>query len=66
LGVDVDIQIILTSALVAGEWSTSRSSRCTPRERIPCRNFIRGWVDSRICLDDVEKRKFLTLLVLEL
>jgi hypothetical protein len=34
-------------------------------ERDPGTNFIGGWVGPRTCLDDVEKRKFLTLLELE-
>jgi hypothetical protein len=56
-GVDVLIHIFLTSALVGGEWSASRSGRFTPGES----NWIGGWVDPRAGLDDVEKRKFLTL-----
>jgi hypothetical protein len=63
--VDVQIHIFLTSALVGGEWSTSRPGRFTPGERAPGTHFI-GWVDLRASLDDLEKRKFLTLLGLEL
>jgi hypothetical protein len=55
-GVDVQIQISLTSALVGGEWSASRLCRFTPGT-----HWIGGWVDSRAGLDDVEKRRFLTL-----
>jgi hypothetical protein len=51
-GVDVYIHVFLTSALAGGEWSASRPCRFTPEE-------ITG-------LDDVEKRKFLTLQGLEL
>jgi hypothetical protein len=50
-GVDVYIHIFLTSALAGGEWSASRPGR---------------WVDPRAGLDDLEKRKFFTLLRLEL
>jgi hypothetical protein len=55
----------LTSALVEGEW-TSRPGRFTPRERTPGTHWIGGWVNPRAGLDDVEKRKFLTLPGLEL
>jgi hypothetical protein len=37
-----------------------------PRERAPRTYWIGGWVDPRASLDDVEKRKFLTLPGLEL
>jgi hypothetical protein len=53
-------------ALAGGEWSVSRPSRFTPGERAPCTHWIGGWVDPRAGLDDVEKRKFLTLRGLEL
>jgi hypothetical protein len=41
--------------------SASRSGRFTPGT-----HWIGGWADSRACLDDLEKRKFLTLPGLEL
>jgi hypothetical protein len=50
----------LTSALAGGEWS-SHPSRFNPGT-----HWIGGWVHPRASLDDMEKRKFLTLLVLEL
>jgi hypothetical protein len=56
----------LTSALVGGEWSTSRTGRFTPGEGAPCAHWIGGWVDLRASLEDLEKRKFLTLTGLEL
>jgi hypothetical protein len=65
-GVDVYIHIFLTSAPVEGEWLAPRPSRFTPRERALGTHWIGGWVDPRAGLDDVEKRKFLTLLGLEL
>jgi hypothetical protein len=37
-----------------------------PRERVTVSNWMGGWVDSRACLDDVEKKKFLILPGLEL
>jgi hypothetical protein len=55
-GVDVEIQIFLTSALVRGEWSTSRPGRFTPGERAPGTHWIGGWVDHRASLQEVEKR----------
>jgi hypothetical protein len=46
----------LTSALVGGEWSTSRPGRFTPGT-----HWIGGSVDLRAGLDDLENRKFLIL-----
>jgi hypothetical protein len=61
-GVEVYISTFsLTSALAGGEWSASRPGRFTPGT-----HSIGGWVDPRAGLDDVEKRKFLILLGLEL
>jgi hypothetical protein len=66
MGVDVYIHIFLTSALVGGEWSTSRPGCFTPGERAPGTHWIGGWVDLRAGLDYLEKRKLLTLPGLEL
>jgi hypothetical protein len=44
-----------------GEWSASRPCRFSPGERAPGTHFIGGWVDLRAGLEDMEKRKFLTL-----
>jgi hypothetical protein len=41
-------------------------ARFTPGERAPGTHWIGGWVGPRAGLDDVEKRKFLTLPGLEL
>jgi hypothetical protein len=65
-GVDVKIHIFLTSALGGGEWSASRHCRFSPGERAPGTPLREGWVGPRAGLDDVEKRKFLTLTGLEL
>jgi hypothetical protein len=65
-GVAVYIHVFLTSALVAGEWSPPRPCRFTPGERAPGTHWIGDWVGPRAGLDDVEKRKFLTLQGLEL
>jgi hypothetical protein len=51
----------LTSALVGGEWSVSCPGRFIPGERALTTQWIGGWVGPRAGLDDVEKRKFLTL-----
>jgi hypothetical protein len=56
----------LTSALAEDEWSASRLGLFTPGERAPGTNWIGGWVDPRFGLDDLKKRKFLILTVLEL
>jgi hypothetical protein len=56
---------ILMLALLGGEWSASRTGSFTPRERGPDTLWIGGCVGLRAGLDDVEKRKFLTLLGLK-
>jgi hypothetical protein len=55
-----------TSAVFGGQLSASRPSRFTPGERAPGTHWIGGWVSPRAGLDDVEKRKFLTVRGLEL
>jgi hypothetical protein len=47
----------LTSALDGGEWSASRPSRFTPRERASGTHWIGGCVGPRAVLDAVVKRK---------
>jgi hypothetical protein len=64
--VDVLSHIFFTSAVVGGEWSTSRPGRLTPAERAPGTHCIGGSVGPRAGLDDVEKRKFLARPGLEL
>jgi hypothetical protein len=56
----------LTSALVGGEWSDSRPGRFAPEKRTPGTHCIVDWVCPRAGLDDVEKKKFLTVPGLEL
>jgi hypothetical protein len=56
----------LTSALAGGEWSASHPGRFNPRERASDTNWIGGCIDPTAGLDDVKKRKFLTLTGLEL
>jgi hypothetical protein len=66
-GLDVYIHVFLTSALAGGDWSASRPGRFTPGERpAPRTRWIGGWLNPRSGLDDVKKRKFLTLLGPEL
>jgi hypothetical protein len=60
-GVDIQIHIFLTSTLVGDEWPASCTGRFTPGERDPDIHWIGGWVDPRAGLDDMVKRKFLTL-----
>jgi hypothetical protein len=60
-GVVVQIHILLTSALVEGEWLASRPGLFTPGERAQGTHWIGGWVGSRARLVDLEKRKFLTI-----
>jgi hypothetical protein len=52
-GVDVQIQVFLTSALVGGEWSASRPARFTAGERTPGTHWIGGWVGPRAGLGAV-------------
>jgi hypothetical protein len=54
-GVDVWIDIFLTSALAGGERSASRPCRFTPGEIAPGTHWIGGWVGPRVGLDDMEK-----------
>jgi hypothetical protein len=65
-GADIEIHSFLTSALVGGEWSASRPGRFTPGERACGTHWIGGWVEPKVGMDDVERRKFLTLPGLEL
>jgi hypothetical protein len=56
-GVDVQIQIhvLLTLALVGGEWSASRPGSFTLGKRTPDTHWIGGWVGPRAGLDGTEK-----------
>jgi hypothetical protein len=65
-GVDVQIHIFLTSAIVRGGWSTLRPSHFNLGVRALGTHWLGYWMDRRAGLDNVEKRKFLTLPVLEL
>jgi hypothetical protein len=65
-GMDVWINIFLTSAVVGVVWSASRPGHFTSGEKAPCTHWIGGWVGPGAGLDDVEKIKFLTIPGLEL
>jgi hypothetical protein len=54
-GVHVQIHVLLTSALVGGEWSASRPGCFTPWGRDPGTHWKGGWVGPRTSLDAVEK-----------
>jgi hypothetical protein len=59
--IHIYIHIFLTSALVGGEWSASRSCHFTPGGRTPDVHSIGVWVGTRAGLNHMEKRKFLPL-----
>jgi hypothetical protein len=46
-GVDVYIHVFLTSALVGGEWSASRTGPFIPGEAAPGIHWIGSWVGPR-------------------
>jgi hypothetical protein len=60
-GVDVEIHIFLTSALVGRERSV-----LPPGETAPRIHWKGDLVRPRVCLDDVDKRKFFSLPGLDL
>jgi hypothetical protein len=64
-GVDVQIRVFLTTALLVGEWRDSRPGRFTPGERVPSTHWVGVWAASRTGLDHMENRKFLILPGLE-
>jgi hypothetical protein len=66
VGVKIQSHILLTLALVGGEWSTFRPGHITIGEIALDTHLIGGWVCPRSGLDNMEKKKILTLLGLEL
>jgi hypothetical protein len=64
--VDVESHIFLNLPLGGGECSASRPGLFTPVERTPATHRIGGWVELRAGLENVKKRKFLTVPGLEL
>jgi hypothetical protein len=65
-GVDIYIHLFLTSSLAGGEWSASHPGSFTPGERAPGTHWTGGLMNPIAGLDDLEKRKILTLTGLEL
>jgi hypothetical protein len=65
-GMDLMFHLFLISALVGGECSVSCPDPLTSKESAPVSRCIGSRVGPRAGLDGVEKRKFLTLLGLEL
>jgi hypothetical protein len=63
--VNVYVHVLLTSALVGGEWSASQHGRFIPEETAPGTHWIGEWVGPRTGLDDV-KRKISPVLGLQL
>jgi hypothetical protein len=59
-GVDVKNHVFLASVLVGGEWPASGLGRFTPGT-----HWTGGWVSPTAGLNDMEKRKLLTLPGLE-
>jgi hypothetical protein len=58
-GVDVYIHVVLTAALVGGEWSASRSCRFTPTETVPGTHWVGGIIGPRARLDDTRSEDYL-------
>jgi hypothetical protein len=54
VGVDVQIHVFLTWALVGGKWSASRTCRFTLGKQ-PWHRWIGGWVGSRVDIDNIKK-----------
>jgi hypothetical protein len=50
-GLDVQIHVFFTSALVGGVWSFSRPSHFIPPERAAGTHWIGGWADTRASLE---------------
>jgi hypothetical protein len=55
-GVDVQIHVYFTSALVGEKWSASRPDRVIPGERVASTLWMGGCVSLWSGLDDAEKR----------
>jgi hypothetical protein len=64
--VDVLIHVFLTSALVVGEWSASRSGCFQPEKKPPGTLWKGRWMGSRAGLNDAERTRIVPLPGLEL
>jgi hypothetical protein len=60
-GVDIEIHIFLTSALLEVSGQLHAPASLPTGKAPPGTHWLWGWVDPRAGLDDLEKRKFLTL-----
>jgi hypothetical protein len=58
-GIDIEIHILLSSALVGSERSATRTCHFTPGEITPGTYCIGVWVGPMAGLDDMVKRKIL-------
>jgi hypothetical protein len=65
-GVDVQVHVFLTLALVGSEWSVSCPGRFILGEGPPGTQWVGGWGSLRGGLEDMEKRESLTPPGLEL
>jgi hypothetical protein len=64
-GVDVQINVFLTSALVGSEWSASLLGRFTAGVIVRRTHWVGGWMGPRTGLEDVVRRKLSPLPGLE-
>jgi hypothetical protein len=64
--VGAQIHSFFTSALTGGGWTALRIDRFGAGESAPSTHWIGSWVGPRTGLNDVERRKFLTLPELKL
>jgi hypothetical protein len=65
-GMDAQIHIFFTKTLNGAGWSDSHSSHFTPGETAPSIHWIRGLVDPRTSVDNMENWKFLLGLELKI
>jgi hypothetical protein len=65
-GVEVEIHLFFTSAIVGGEWLASRPGRFTTGERARDTHWVGDLVGSRAGLDVVKGRNILSIAGLKL
>jgi hypothetical protein len=53
---EIQLHVLLISALDGGEWLASRPNSLTFRERVPSTDWIFGWVGLRADLEAIAKR----------
>jgi hypothetical protein len=59
VGMDVQVHVFFTFALVGGEWSSSRPAALPPGERARGTHCVGGWVDPTTGLNDMKELKIL-------